>query len=312
MSCSEPPAFLPDFFASEPAPRTWPNVAITLVGVAFCGYMLANSVIEWIADPVTTSVELSSIAGQAFDITIVCRSALGCHVEHQYNDVACARAVTATATSTLRQGQQLVAKLCASPLYADGLLIGVPLGAVALSAAVEVMSGGALVGLPPATLLASVSSTSNPTAVGVALTTSTKIDGTSTPHWSFTQQVASCDSRCAAPTGGGSIGGIISGIGVASDTLGSLCYQLRIGNTATTITQVRAFTWVALFEAWGGAYGFVFGLIGMFIFWLEQLTSLCCCCGRPRAKVYAENISDQRDAGDWVTEMVVGTETSLK
>mmetsp|Transcript_56724 Transcript_56724/g.162775 ORF Transcript_56724/g.162775 Transcript_56724/m.162775 type:complete len:296 (+) Transcript_56724:102-989(+) len=280
MSCSEPPAFLPDFFASEPAPRTWPNVAITLIGVTFCGYMLANSVVEWIDEPVTTSVELSSIAGQAFDITIVCRSALGCHVEHQYNDVACARAVTATATATLRQGQQLVAKLCASPLYADGLLIGVPLGAVALSAAVEVMSGGALVGLPPATLLASVSPTSNPTAVGVALTTSTKIDGTSTPHWSFSQQLASSDSRCAALAGGGSTGGILGGIGGAGGTLGSLCYQLRIGNTATTITEVRAFTLFALSEAWGGAYGFVFGLIGMLIFALEEVASLC--CGSPK------------------------------
>ena len=53
--------------------------------------------------------------------------------------------------------------------------------------------------------------------------------------------------------------------------IGALCYQLRLQPTVTEISHERAMTWLSMLDAWGGAYGFVFGLIGMGLFWLEQV-----------------------------------------
>ena len=89
-----PPSFLPDWFASEPSPRSWRGTIITLIGIAGCGYMLATTVLDWVAQPVVTNVELASIAGQAFDITIRCNSPIACHIEHLYDDTACGGAIT--------------------------------------------------------------------------------------------------------------------------------------------------------------------------------------------------------------------------
>ena len=288
-----PPSFLPDWYASEPNPRSWRGTIITLIGIAGCGYMLATTVLDWVAQPVVTNVELTSIAGEAFDITIRCNSPLGCHVEHLYDDTTCGGAITAQAAFTLQEGEEAQGQVCASPLYADGLLVAVPLGAVALSAAVDVRSGNTFVGLPPAPLLTNVL-TPSPTAIGVSLSTSVDVNGNSTAYWGFTQQAASEGARCAQPPGasvGGSPAGALTSTLGTPGSIGSLCYVLRLENTATEITQHRSFTLMNLFNEWGGAYGFVFGAIGLLLFWVEQVEALLCFDKEEGAKITAADKS---------------------
>jgi len=273
----EPPAFLPDFFASEPSPRSWPNVGITVLGLLFCVYLLVQAAIEWIAEPIISEVEVASIAGDAYELTLVCKNQLGCIVEHLYADAACSESVAAASSSAaavvaLADGEELTGFMCHSPLWSDGLLITAPLGIVALQSPVEVLSGGTFVGLPPATLLSNLNSP--PTAVGISLTTLTYINGTDKSLLGMASQLASSDSRCAQPSGG---------LGSLPTSIGSLCYQLRLEATATEITNVRAFTWLTLLDTWGGAYGFVFGLIGMGLFWLEQVSASICCPAKEEA-----------------------------
>ena len=146
-------------------------------------------------------------------------------------------------------------------LYADGLLMAVPLGAVALSAAVDVKSGNTFVGLPPAPLLL----TPSPTAIGLSLSTSVDVNGNSTAYWGFTQQAASEGARCAQPPGasvGGSPAGALTSTLGTPGSIGSLCYVLRLESTATEITPRIHVD--EPFNEWGGAYGFVFERSGCF------------------------------------------------
>ena len=270
--CGKPPALLPDFFATSEIvkPRSWPHVCITLLGIAACGYIVFTTLVkDWVDEPYITNVELASTMGNAYNIDVRCTATLGCHVEHLYDDAACSGAVTAAAMATLATGQSASFQLCASPLYADGLLVTIPLGAESLFSPVEVRSGDTFVGLPPAPLIAAVSATSNPTVVGVTLTNSIDINGNSTAFWSFAPQAASSGSRCA------SIGFDGDGVADAYDGISAACYQLRISSTTMTITNESAFSWNNLLEAWGGAYAFVFGLAAMVIFGVEKVGAVC-------------------------------------
>ena len=75
--------------------------------------------------------------------------------------------------------------------------------------------------------------------------------------------------------GGSPAGALTSTLGTPG-SIGSLCYVLRLESTATEITQHRSFTLMNLFNEWGGAYGFVFGAIGLLLFWVEQAEALLC------------------------------------
>ena len=279
--CGKLPALLPDFFATDETvkPRTWRHVCITLLGIAVCGYIVFTTLVkDWVDEPYITNVELASTMGNAYNIDVRCTATLGCHVEHLYDDAACSGAVTAASMATLagrkaerklNLGDSASFQLCASPLYADGLLVTIPLGAESLFSPVEVRSGDTFVGLPPAPLIAAVSATSNPTVVGVTLTNSVDINGNSTAFWSFAPQAASSGSRCA------SIGFDGDGVADAYDGISAACYQLRISSTTTMITNESAFSWNNLLEAWGGAYAFVFGLAAMVIFGVEKVGAVC-------------------------------------
>ena len=282
--CGKLPALLPDFFATDETvkPRTWRHVCITLLGIAVCGYIVFTTLVkDWVDEPYITNVELASTMGNAYNIDVRCTATLGCHVEHLYDDAACSGAVTAAAMATLAKGQSASFQLCASPLYADGLLVTIPLGVESLFSPVEVRSGDTFVGLPPAPLIAAVSATSNPTVVGVTLTNSTDSNGNSTAFWSFASQAASSGSRCAKIGASGSATadtGVVGvgGTGAVETAIGSACYQLRISSTATKITNDPAFSWNDLLEAWGGAYAFVFGIAAMAIFGVEKVGAVCC------------------------------------
>lgn len=283
--CGKPPALLPDFFATSEIvkPRSWPHVCITLLGIAACGYIVFTTLVkDWIDEPYITNVELASTMGNAYNIDVRCTATLGCHVEHLYDDAACSGAVTAAAMATLAKGQSASFQLCASPLYADGLLVTIPLGVESLFSPVEVRSGDTFVGLPHAPLVATADrATSKPTVVGVTLTNSTDSNGNSTAFWSFASQAASSGSRCAKIGASGSATadtGVVGvgGTGAVETAIGSACYQLRISSTATKITNDPAFSWNDLLEAWGGAYAFVFGIAAMAIFGVEKVGAVCC------------------------------------
>ena len=280
--CGTPPRCMPDIFHNEPEPRTWTHVCITLVGIAACTYMVGATALDWIDEPYITNVELASTMGNAYNIDVRCTATLGCHVEHLYDDAACSGAVTAAAMATLATGQSASFQLCASPLYADGLLVTIPLGVESLFSPVEVRSGDTFVGLPHAPLVATADrATSKPTVVGVTLTNSTDSNGNSTAFWSFASQAASSGSRCAKIGASGSATadtGVVGvgGTGAVETAIGSACYQLRISSTATKITNDPAFSWNDLLEAWGGAYAFVFGIAAMAIFGVEKVGAVCC------------------------------------
>ena len=292
--CGKLPALLPDFFATDETvkPRTWRHVCITLLGIAVCGYIVFTTLVkDWVDEPYITNVELASTMGNAYNIDVRCTATLGCHVEHLYDDAACSGAVTAASMATLagrkaerklNLGDSASFQLCASPLYADGLLVTIPLGVESLFSPVEVRSGDTFVGLPHAPLVATADrATSKPTVVGVTLTNSTDSNGNSTAFWSFASQAASSGSRCAKIGASGSATadtGVVGvgGTGAVETAIGSACYQLRISSTATKITNDPAFSWNDLLEAWGGAYAFVFGIAAMAIFGVEKVGAVCC------------------------------------
>jgi len=279
---SEPPIFLPDFFANEPSPRTWGNVRVTIICLAFCCFLLAQALLGFLEEPITSEVAILSTLGLAYATTLKCKNSLGCIVEHLYDHSDCGAAVggvSTTSTTTLANNEELVVYLCSSPLWTDGLLIATPLGAaqVLSRATVEVLSGDVFVGLPPTPLLSSVAGT--PTAVGVAITTLIDIDEKSEDIIGMSSQLAS-EARCPEVDGSGSV------LPVATDA-GLVCYQLRLDPTAMTITNVRSFTWLTLLDTWGGVYGFVFGLVGTAFFWIEKVSASLCCGGNNKAEASA-------------------------
>ena len=66
---------------------------------------------------------------------------------------------------------------------------------------------------------------------------------------------------------------------------------------------MKSFYLMSLFAAWGGAYGLVFGLIGMAMYWLEGVFSCACGCGRESDKA-SDKASDT--ASDSPPSVLVG------
>ena len=266
--CGTPPRCMPDIFHNEPEPRTWTHVCITLVGIAACTYMVGATALDWIDEPYITNVELASTLGNAYPIKVRCASTYGCRVEAS----SCSEYVTEASIANLADGDSASFELCASPDYADGLLVTIPLavGAESLFSPIEVLSGDNFVGLPPAPLT-DVTGNSYPTHIGVTVTESIDIDGNTAEFWSFrTDYAASKDSRCKDAYD--AYVAYVDPLVVGTD---AACYQLRFSSTETIITNKRAFTGVALLEAWGGAYGFIFGLVAMALLAVEKAGWFC-------------------------------------
>lgn len=245
---------------------------MTIIGILFCAFLLAQTLLGWLEDPIVSEVEVEVTLGNAYATTLKCRNPLGCTVEHLYDNADCRAAVDAVSTSTtttLNNNEELVAFLCSSTLYTDGLLIATPfeLNNVVSSATAEVLSGDTFVGLPYSP---KVPIGDGPTAVGVAITTLIDVDENSEDIMGLSSQLASGEARCPEmdTSGGGMLPVNVPFV---------VCYQLRLEPTAVTIKNVRAFTWLNLLDAWGGAYGFVFGLIGTTFFWIDQVSASICC-----------------------------------
>lgn len=265
-----PPSCLPDWLAVEYEPRTWFGVLFTVLGIAGSGVMMGQSVAEFVAEPINTEVELEPTRGSAYTLTLRCTNALGCSIDHKYDDPDCAAEVNA-GTVTLSTLETAEVQLCGSPVWGDGVRVSVPLGLVtgALVAPVEyTLNDNDYAGLPYSAPIADAA-TGKAAAVSLGRTREEDtVKDESTTYW---QAVAAGSSNVnCAP-----LPAVPVGVAVPA----ALCYLLTIDPLTTKLTRKRAFTPIALLEAWGGAYGFVFGLIGTLFFWIG---GLCSCCGMLR------------------------------
>jgi hypothetical protein len=203
----------------------------------------------------------------------------------------------APADFELADGASATVSMCGSAVWDDGVLVSSPMGAASSSSPLFFSSGrddDPSSGLPRAALVADLSGQSSEVSMDLhqiqdqlggsawvhlgGVFAEDNAEFITSEYWS-TGPAVSGAAKCAGAGGGDVLSG--GPVALPGGAVGALCYQLRISAVATRIVKVRAFTVFGLFEAWGGAFGFVFGVFGLAFFWLEHLwVSYACCCPR--------------------------------
>eukprot|EP00937_MAST-01D_sp_MAST-1D-sp2_P002240 g2240.t1 len=231
-------------------------------------YFFSVSLRNFVDEPTSTDIALSLTQGTAEALTLVCANALGCSVRHVYADAGCNAAALAAGASTrnktLASGEEAVVQLCGSPLFGDGVLVTLPLGAATglLSSPLSYRSGtvggagGQALALPHAPV-STAQLQRAATALEMGLTVAVAVDGAATQYWEAATPYSS-STQCSS-----SGGGVLVAPAVAAT-----CYLLKARPTTTTATTTKTFSLLNMLEAWGAAYSFVFGLIGYFLYWL--------------------------------------------
>ena len=277
----EPPACLPDFFATEPSPRSWCNVLLTLMGLALAGALIALDIAEWSQVSTVSDTSLESSLGVSEDIMIRCNAAFGCRVEEKYTSAECGVSADENVVA-MERGETATFRMCASEGWEDGVFVKVRLGVSTeiLRSPVEFLTGkdNQPIGFPRVPLLTNLANVGKKTAAPVTMGLTLVEDHTNnyfgglvdkdplsvTSHWDV---AFAGDPASGTPCDGSAF--------PSSDNF--LCYQLLLKPTITKISQKRPFTIFGMLEAWGGAFGLVFGIIGMATFWIEE----CLAC-RPQ------------------------------
>jgi len=264
-------ALPPDHFAGDKASRSWFGAAVTVAGLAATLYQFNGSFQLMLANPLSTEVSLAPFGATARPMTLVCASAVGCSISHVYEDAACKAAVAAAgapaAAVTLANGKTLDVQICGSPLWGDGVRVALPLGALTgltTSPLAYLNADLQQVNFPRAPF--STPALAEPTSAlefGLVVATNKAAKASNAAvarHWAAGSPYPS-STPCSS--------GAIAPLGVPE--LGTLCYLIKAAPTVTIMVTRKSFSLLSLLAAWGGAYSFVFGLIGYGLYWIGGL-----------------------------------------
>ena len=212
---------------------------------------------------------------------IRCNAAFGCRVEEKYTSAECGVSADENVVA-MERGETATFRMCASEGWEDGVFAKVRLGVSTeiLRSPVEFLTGkdNQPIGFPQP-LLTNLANVGKKTAAPVTMGLTLVEDHTNNYFGGLVDK----DPLKALPLLGRCVRGRPSRSGFLrrqciSQQYNFPCYQLLLKPLSSLkISRNSTFTIFGMLEAWGGAFGLVFGIIGMATFWIEE----CLAC-RPQ------------------------------